>query len=64
LVTPDVLDVVITKNLSFPVYLNSYSALSSDQLPVHIDNSCRSSFTTQRIALTSGALLGPASKIS
>jgi len=44
LVTPDVLDIVITKNLSFPVYLTSYSALSSDHLPVLIDNSCRSSF--------------------
>jgi len=44
LVTPDVLDIVITKNLSFPVYLTSCSALSSDHLPVLIDTSCRSSF--------------------
>jgi len=44
LVTPDVLDVVITKNLSFPVYLTSCSELSSDHLPVLIDTSCRSSF--------------------
>ena len=43
LVTPDVLHIVITKNLSFPVYLVSCSALSSDHLPVLIDTSCRSS---------------------
>ena len=43
-VTPDVLDIVITKNLPFPVYLTSYSALSSDHLPVLIDTACRSSF--------------------
>jgi len=43
LVTPDGLDVVITKNLSFPVYLTSCSALSSDHNPVLIDTSCRSS---------------------
>jgi len=35
---------VITKNLSFPVYLTSCSALSSEHLPVLIDTSCRSSF--------------------
>jgi len=35
---------VITKNLSFPVYLTSCSALSSDNLPVLTDTSCRSSF--------------------
>jgi len=44
LVTPDVLDIVITKNLSFAVYLTSCSALSSDHLPVLIDTSCSSSF--------------------
>jgi len=43
-VTPDVLDIVITNNLSFPVYLTSCSALSSDHLPFLIDTSCRSSF--------------------
>jgi len=42
--TPDVMDIVITKNLSFPVYLTSYSPLCSDHLPVLIDTSCRSSF--------------------
>jgi len=41
LLTPDVLDFVITKNLSFPVFLTSFSALSSDHLPVLIDTSCR-----------------------
>ena len=44
LATPDVLDIVITKNLTSPVYLTSCSALSSDNLPVLIDTSCRSSF--------------------
>jgi hypothetical protein len=43
-VTPDVLDIVLTQNLSFPVYLTSCSALSSDHLPVLIDTVCRSSF--------------------
>ena len=43
-VTPDVLDIVITKNLPTPVYLTSCSALSSDHLPVIIDTTCRSSF--------------------
>ena len=41
-VTPDVLDIVITKPI--PVYLTSCSALSSDHLPVLIDTKCRSSF--------------------
>jgi hypothetical protein len=35
---------VITKNLTFPVYLTSCSALSSDHLPVLIDTTFRSSF--------------------
>jgi hypothetical protein len=42
--TPDDLDIEITKNLNFPVYLTSCSALSSDNLPVLIDTACRSSF--------------------
>jgi len=44
LVSPVVLDVVITKKLSFLVYLTSCTALSSDHLPVLIETSCRSSF--------------------
>jgi hypothetical protein len=44
LATPDVLDIVMTKNLTFPVYLTSCSALSSDHLPVLIDTTCHSSF--------------------
>jgi len=40
--TPDILDIVITKELLFPVYLTSCSALSLDHLPVLIDTSCRS----------------------
>jgi hypothetical protein len=43
-VSPDVLDIVLTQNLSLPVYLTSCSALSSDHLPVLIDTACRSSF--------------------
>jgi endonuclease/exonuclease/phosphatase family metal-dependent hydrolase len=37
--TPDVLDIVITKDLSSPVYPTSCSALSSGHLPVLIDMS-------------------------
>jgi hypothetical protein len=44
LATPNVLDIVIKKDLSFPVYLTSCSALSSGHLPVLIDTVCRSSF--------------------
>jgi hypothetical protein len=42
--TPDVLGMVITKDLTFPVYLTASSARSSDHLPVLIDTTCRSSF--------------------
>jgi hypothetical protein len=42
--TPDVLDIVITKDLTFPVYLTACLAPSSDHLSVLIDTSCRSSF--------------------
>jgi len=34
----------MVKDLPFPVYLTSCSALSSDHLPVLIDTTCRSSF--------------------
>src|SRR5215475_535237 len=44
LATPDVLDIVITKNLTSRVYLTSCSALSSDHLPVLIDTTSLSSF--------------------
>jgi len=40
-VSPDVLDIMLTKNISFSVYLTSYFALSLDQLPVFSDISCR-----------------------
>jgi endonuclease/exonuclease/phosphatase family metal-dependent hydrolase len=43
-VTPDILDIVITKKLTSPVYPTSCSALRSDHYPVHIDTTCRSSF--------------------
>jgi hypothetical protein len=42
--TPDVLDIVITKEQTFPVYLTSCSAQSTDHLPVLIDTTCRTSF--------------------
>ena len=42
--TPDVLDIALTKDLPFRVYLTSCSALSSDHLPVLIDTACRSFF--------------------
>jgi hypothetical protein len=42
--TPDVLDIAITQKLTFPVYLTSCSALSSDHLLVIIDTACFSSF--------------------
>jgi len=40
--THDVLNIVMTKKLSFPVYLTSCSALSLDHLPVLTDTACRS----------------------
>jgi hypothetical protein len=61
--TPDVLDIVIIQNLPFLVYLTSCSALCSDHLPVLIDTACRSSFQHYRIALISGTLTGPNSKL-
>jgi hypothetical protein len=42
--TPDVLDIVITRDLPSSVALTFCSALSSDRLPVLIDTGCRSSF--------------------
>jgi hypothetical protein len=42
--TLDVLDIAVTKELPFPVYPTSCSALSSGHLPVLIDTACRSSF--------------------
>jgi hypothetical protein len=42
--TPDVLDIVLVKDVVLPVYLNVCSALSSDYLPILIDTTCRSSF--------------------
>ena len=41
---PDVLDIVITKDLVTPVYLTTCSALTLDHLPTLIDTRCRSSF--------------------
>ena len=42
--TRDVLDIAVTKDVPFQVYLTSCSALSSYHLPVLIDTACRSSF--------------------
>jgi hypothetical protein len=41
---PDVVDIVIAKNLVLPLHLTTCSALSSDHLPVLKDRQCRSSF--------------------
>jgi hypothetical protein len=40
----DVLDIVITKDLTTPVHLTTRSALNSDHLPILIDTGCRSSY--------------------
>ena len=42
--TADVLDIGMTKDLPFPVYLTSCPEIGSDHLPVLIDTACRSSF--------------------
>jgi hypothetical protein len=41
---PDIIDIVITRDLVFPVHLTTCSALSSDHLPVLMDTQFRSSF--------------------
>ena len=61
---PDVLDTVITRKLPSPVYLTSWSALSSDHLPVLNDNVVAHPFIIHRIALIAGALTGPTSKLA
>jgi hypothetical protein len=43
-VTPDVLDIVLTKNLVTPVHLTVCSALSSDHYPVLINTRRRLTF--------------------
>jgi hypothetical protein len=42
--TPDILDIVITKDLSTPKYVTTCSALNSDHLPILIDTECQSFF--------------------
>jgi hypothetical protein len=44
LATPNILEIVVTKKLTFPTYLTLCSTLSSDHLPVLIDTMCRSSY--------------------
>ena len=39
--TPDALDIAITKDLVFPVYLTTCSALSSDHLPIFLSQPSR-----------------------
>jgi hypothetical protein len=60
--TPDVLDIVITRDLPSSVYLTSCSALSSDHFPVIIDTSFGLPFSTHLIAQTSSAQTGPTSR--
>ena len=62
--TPDVLDIAVTKDVPFQVYLTSCSALSSDHLPVLIDTACRSSFHPPQDRPNSGALIGPTSRLT
>jgi hypothetical protein len=45
--TPDVLDIIIMKDLVTPVYLTMCSALSSDYLHILINTRCRSSFLSK-----------------
>jgi hypothetical protein len=59
--TADALDIVIPRDLP-SVYMTSCSALSPDHLPVIIETSCRSSFQSHRIAMTSGAQPWPNSR--
>jgi hypothetical protein len=62
--TPDVLDIVITKNLTFPVYLTSCSTLSSNHLRYTLTLRVAHPSSTHRIALIAGALTGPTSKLT
>jgi hypothetical protein len=41
---PDVRDIVVVKDVVLPVHLTVCTALSSDDLPILFDSSCRSSF--------------------
>ena len=60
--TPDVLDIVITRDLPSSVYLTSCSALSSD-LSLYSSTLCVAyPSNTHRINLMSGALTGPTSR--
>jgi hypothetical protein len=42
--TPDVIDIAITKDLDYQVYLTTCSTLCSDHFPILIYTQCRSSF--------------------
>jgi hypothetical protein len=56
------LDIAVTKDLPFPVYLTLCSAISSDHLPVLIARRITHPFITHRIAPISDALVGPNSR--
>ena len=61
-ITPVVPDIVITKNLTFPVYVTSCSALTSDLPRFSMALCVTHPLPTHRIALASGALTVPTSK--
>jgi hypothetical protein len=58
-VTPDVLDIAITKDLIIPLYLTTSSVLSWDHLPVLIDKPCRASFLNTPYRLDLSRTDGP-----
>ena len=62
--TPDVLDIAVTKDVPFQVYLTSCSALSSDHLRCSLTQRVAHPFITHRNALISGALVGPTSRLT
>ena len=62
--TPDVLDIAVTKDVPFQVHLTSCSALSSDTSRCSLTQRVAHPFITHRIALISGALIGPTSRLN
>jgi len=61
----DIFDIAITKNLSFPLYLTSCSALSSETSRLSLTLLVLHPFTTHRIVMTSrSTLTGPSTKLT
>jgi hypothetical protein len=60
--TPDILDIAVTKDLPFPVYLTSCSALSSDTSRYSFTQRVAHPFITHRTDPISGALIGSTSR--